>query len=205
MNDQTATIAVLRGAPNSDVQALLRKLVERWRGTARLAGVVGEGHGIPDRECGAGYLRSLATGERFPIFTDRGSPTGCHLDGRGAIDAATVSAWLETIGAHPAWARRSVQLWVFLPPLILMMLEQVALGTHHVLNILEYRLGSVFTHGLAAPGPDGAADPHLTLNLLFVNVDPLPAFANVDMWLGVGVAALLIVATIRIRQYRDDT
>jgi len=88
MNDQTATIAVLRGAPNSDVQALLRKLVERWRGTARLAGVVGEGHGIPDRECGAGYLRSLATGERFPIFTDRGSPTGCHLDGRGAIDAA---------------------------------------------------------------------------------------------------------------------
>ena len=88
MNDQTATIAVLRGAPNSDVQALLRKLVERWRGTARLAGVVGEGHGIPDRECGAGDLRSLATGERFPIFTDRGSPTGCHLDGRGAIDAA---------------------------------------------------------------------------------------------------------------------
>jgi hypothetical protein len=27
----------------------------------------------------------------------------------------------------------------------------------------------------------------------------------VDLWLGVCLAALLIVATIRIRQYRDDT
>ena len=88
MNDQISTIAVVRGAPNSDVQELLRTLVERWRGTVRLAGVVGEGHGIPERECGAGYLRSLATGERFSIFTDRGSQTGCQLDGRGALAAA---------------------------------------------------------------------------------------------------------------------
>ncbi len=88
MKSQTASVAVIRGAPNSEIQALLRTLVERWRGTARLAGVVDEGHGIPDRECGAGYLRSLTSGERFSIFTDGGSPTGCHLDGRGALAAA---------------------------------------------------------------------------------------------------------------------
>ncbi|HTY92308.1 MAG TPA: hypothetical protein VMC02_00350 [Steroidobacteraceae bacterium] len=105
-----------------------------------------------------------------------------------------------------AWARRSVQLWVFLPPVILVMMERMALGSHHVMDILFYRLGTVFAHsGLTFPGIGGAAAQRPTLNLLLVNVDPLPVFANVDLWLGVGVAALLIVATIRIRQYRDDT
>ena len=105
-----------------------------------------------------------------------------------------------------AWARRSVWLWVFLPPVILIMMERIVLGSSHVWNILWYRLGGVFTHaGVNYPGFGNAAGQHPTLNLLFVNVDPLPVFANVDLWLGVGVAALLIVATIRIRQYRDDT
>ncbi len=105
-----------------------------------------------------------------------------------------------------AWARRSVQLWVFLPPVILIMMERFALGTNHVLTILLYRLGGVFTHsGMAYPAFGNAGSQHPTLNLLFVNVDPMPVFANVDLWLGVGLAALLIVATVRIRQYRDDT
>ncbi|MGH7727371.1 MAG: DUF2478 domain-containing protein [Vulcanimicrobiaceae bacterium] len=88
MSDAVHPIAVIRGASNYDVQALLRSLAERWRGILRLAGVVGEPQGIPDRECSAGYLRSLATGERFPIFTDRDSPTACQLDGPGALSAA---------------------------------------------------------------------------------------------------------------------
>lgn len=88
MENQTATIAVVRGAQNSDIQALFRTLVERWRGTVRLAGVVGEEHGIPDRKCSAGYLNCLTTGEKFPTFTDRGSPTACHLDGRGVLTAS---------------------------------------------------------------------------------------------------------------------
>jgi ABC-2 type transport system permease protein len=105
-----------------------------------------------------------------------------------------------------AWARRSVWLWVLLPPVILFVTEYFALHTNHVWNILVYRLGGVFTHaGMSYPAFSAGAAQHPTLNLLFVTVDPLPVFANVDMWLGVGVAALLIVATIRIRQYRDDT
>jgi hypothetical protein len=88
MEHQTSAIAVVRGGSSSDIQALLRALADRWRGTLRLAGVLGDAHGIPGRKCGAGYLRSLATGERFPIFTDRASPTGCYLDGRGALAAS---------------------------------------------------------------------------------------------------------------------
>jgi ABC-2 type transport system permease protein len=105
-----------------------------------------------------------------------------------------------------AWARRSVQLWVFLTPAILIIMERMVLGSHHVLNVLEYRLGNVFTHrALSFPGLGDAADQPLTLNLLVANVDPIPVLTNVDLWLGLVVAALLIVATVRIRQYRDDT
>jgi ABC-2 type transport system permease protein len=121
----------------------------------------------------------------------------------GVLWYAPITAFLMLVSA---WARRSVQLWVFLPPVILIMMERMALGTSHVLDILLYRLGTVFAHG-GPPDPDigNAAGQHPTLNLLMVNVDPLPVFANVDLWLGVVLAALLIVATIRIRQYRDDT
>ncbi len=119
----------------------------------------------------------------------------------GVLWFAPITAFLLLVSA---WARRSVQLWVFLPPVILMIMERIALGTHHVMDVLLYRLGGVFTHsGLMVLG--NPAGQHLTLNLLFVNIDPLPVLANVDLWLGVGLAALLIVATIRIRQYRDDT
>jgi hypothetical protein len=31
------------------------------------------------------------------------------------------------------------------------------------------------------------------------------AFLNIDLWLGLAVAALLVFAAIRLRRYRDDT
>ncbi len=125
-----------------------------------------------------------------------------------AVVAAVL--WFAPITAYlllvSAWARRSVWLWVLLPPVILFVTEYFALHSDHVWHILLYRLGGVFTHsGMTYPAFSPAAAQHPTLNLLFVNVDPMPVFANADLWFGVLVAALLIVATIRIRQYRDDT
>jgi ABC-2 type transport system permease protein len=121
----------------------------------------------------------------------------------GTLWYAPITAFLMLVSA---WARRSVQLWVFLPPIILAVGESFALGSHHIRNVLFYRLGGVFAHpGMIVPGPVTGTDPRGTLNLLFANIDPSPVFANVDLWLGLVVAAVLIVATIRIRQYRDDT
>jgi len=142
------------------------------------------------------------------VFWDAG--TWLRIQGVSLLAVVAGVLWYAPITAFllllSAWARRSVQLWVFLPPVILIMLERIALGTHHVMDILFYRLGAVFTHsGMAFSHSQVLADQGPTLNLLFVTVDPLPVFSNVDTWLGVGVAALLIVATIRIRQYRDDT
>jgi len=131
-----------------------------------------------------------------------------RIQGTSLLAVVAAVLWYAPITAFllliSAWARRSVQLWVLLPPAILILMEPIALGTNHVRDVVLYRLGAVFAHA-GPPGFGDAAGQRPTLNLLFVNVDPLPLFGNADLWLGVGVAALLIVATIRIRQYRDDT
>jgi hypothetical protein len=89
VDDLVKKIAVVQGVPSAQVQQLFRTLVERWQPTACLAGVVAEDHGLTDRACSAGFLRSLGDGERFPIFQDLGpnAPT-CHLAGDGAVMAA---------------------------------------------------------------------------------------------------------------------
>lgn len=89
MSNPVERIAVVQGAPSTVVQDLFRQLVEHWRPSVRLAGVIAEDHGLPDRFCSAGFLRSLASGERFAIFQDAGPGSKtCHLDGNGAHAAA---------------------------------------------------------------------------------------------------------------------
>ena len=89
MDDPAKMIAVVRGGSNADVEQTFRTLVDRWRPTVRLAGLVAEGHGLADRACNAGFLRNIATAERFSIFHDLGpDSTVCHLDGAGALTAA---------------------------------------------------------------------------------------------------------------------
>jgi hypothetical protein len=88
MDDRVSRIAVVQGAPSAVVQELFRSFAERRRPPARLAGVLAEDHGLPDRACTAGYLCSLVDGTRHPIFQDLGRGSGCHLSGDGAVVAA---------------------------------------------------------------------------------------------------------------------
>jgi hypothetical protein len=89
MQQPVKKIAVVQGAASAEVQDLFRALVQRWRSSVRLAGVVAEDHGLTDRACSAGYLRSLGNDERFAIFQDRGPGSrGCHLDSAGVSLAA---------------------------------------------------------------------------------------------------------------------
>jgi hypothetical protein len=89
MDTRMARIGVVRGTSGAQVQDVLRALAERWRGSVRLAGLIAEDHGLADRACSAGFLRNIATGERFSIFHDLGPGSSvCHLDGTGALTAA---------------------------------------------------------------------------------------------------------------------
>lgn len=89
MDATVKTIAVVRDAPSDAVQALFHDLIEGWQGSARIAGVLAEGHGLEGRRCNAGFLRSIRDGSRYPIFQDLGSGSqACQLDGRGASEAS---------------------------------------------------------------------------------------------------------------------
>src|SRR5580658_1727495 len=89
MDTPVKTIAVVQGAPGATVQEIFRGLIDRWRPSARIAGVIAETHGLADRSCSAGFLQSIATAERFSVFQDLGpGSTECHLDGGGMLPAA---------------------------------------------------------------------------------------------------------------------
>jgi hypothetical protein len=89
MDSSEKKIAVVRGTSGAQVEDIFKTLVERWRGDFRLAGLIAESHGLDDRACSAGYLRNIATAERFQIFSDLGPGSAtCHLNGDGALAAA---------------------------------------------------------------------------------------------------------------------
>ncbi len=89
MKTPATMIAVVRDASSAAVADTFRTLVDQWQKTVRLAGLIAEGHGLADRACSAGFLRNIATAERFSIFEDTGpGSTVCHLDGAGALSAS---------------------------------------------------------------------------------------------------------------------
>ena len=120
---------------------------------------------------------------------------------------APIAAYLMVISA---WARRNVFLWAVLPPVILWVVETIAFGTRYVRDLLVYRLGGVWSicrnnfrgHGV----PDGSFWKQHRLSPRCSTSSASPdLFTNIDLWLGLIVAAALVYAAIRIRRYRDDT
>lgn len=88
----TSPIAVVGGIESSKLQELLSSFAAECRSRGlKVAGVIAEAHGLPDRTCSAGILRNIASKEGFPIYlADSPAGTSCHLDSRG-VDAACAS------------------------------------------------------------------------------------------------------------------
>lgn len=82
-------VAAIVGGDGTPTQALLSDAVAAWRAAGvKVGGVIAETHGIPDRTCGAGLLRDIATGKSYKIyFLTAPSNTACHLDASG-VEAA---------------------------------------------------------------------------------------------------------------------
>lgn len=77
----------------------MQEAIALWRAEGiRVAGLVEETHGLPDRVCNAGVLRDVVTGSTFSIYLDA-LPAGktCHIDSLGAERAcAAILAQIET-------------------------------------------------------------------------------------------------------------
>jgi hypothetical protein len=86
MDPAVKTIAAVQGASSAIVRNIFHALVARWQSSARIAGVLEESHGQDNQVCGAGYLRSIASGVRYSMFQDLGpGATGCRIDPAGVL------------------------------------------------------------------------------------------------------------------------
>ena len=90
-------IAAVLEDDGTATQALLATMVADWRDSgAKIAGVIAELHGLPDRTCGAGFLRDIASGKPYRIYLEAPSrQNSCHLDAAGV--ASVCKAILDQI------------------------------------------------------------------------------------------------------------
>jgi ABC-2 type transport system permease protein len=150
-------------------------------------------------------------------FWDTG--TWLQLEAVSFVGLIIAMLWYAPITAYlmflSALVRRNVQLWVFLPPIVAIILEQRLLGTHYLLTVILYRLQGGWQAGIVryvqqlftgqSSAPDAAslssnANPNpLTL------INPAQEFGNVDLWIGLAVAVVLFFVAARVRRYRDET
>jgi ABC-2 type transport system permease protein len=109
-----------------------------------------------------------------------------------------------------AWARRNVYLWVTLVPLVAIIVERIAFGTHHISGLISYRSGgiwkSVHVEG-AVLGSVTSVGQAMVVSIpsLFDRVHVGPAFTNIDLWLGLAFAGGCAYAAAWLRRYRDDS
>lgn len=111
-----------------------------------------------------------------------------------ALWHAPIYGWLMLVSG---WARRAAFLWAFLPLIAIQIFEKIAFGTSYFAALLNpHFLG--WLHGAFVPLGKG----HMTMKPLTA-LDPGATLWTPDLWLGVAVAALLIVAAVRLRRYRE--
>jgi len=141
------------------------------------------------------------------------TPTWLHMQLAGLVGLAAASLWYAPLTAYlmlvSVWARRNVSLWVLLPPLVAALLERIAFGSTHIWTVIWYRVVGVWSQmslggvlgSTAREHRPAPSSPTEFLDYLA----PWAAFRNIDLWIGVAIAAVLIYAVIRVRRYRDDT
>ena len=102
-------------------------------------------------------------------------------------------------------AKRNPLMWA-LVPLLLALIEFILFHTTYLWTFILYRI-----HGIWDVLANGGNlrffhDRHMPpLDALWGELNFQGAFTNLDLWLGVLVAAGLVYAAIRIRRFRDDT
>jgi len=109
-----------------------------------------------------------------------------------------------------AVVRRNVLMWVTVVPLVAVIVERIAFGTRHLTNFLNYRTFGIWgdlhveSAILGSMTPVGGNE-FVSIPELFDRVHVLPAFQNIDLWLGLLFTAGCLFAAARVRRYRDET
>jgi ABC-2 type transport system permease protein len=91
-----------------------------------------------------------------------------------------------------AWAKRAPFLWAVVPPVALGIVEKIAFNTEYVFHLLRDRFSGESSG--AVTGTGGMKLDSMQL------MDPLHFLASPGLWIGLVVAALFLVATVRLRR-----
>ena len=116
-----------------------------------------------------------------------------------AYSLATLALWHAPIYAWfllvSGWARRATFLWAVLPFVLISMLERMALGTSYFGKMVTYRLMGHVHRAFDLP-PNAHQVNSLT------QLTPAKFLSTPGLWIGLLLAAGLIVAAVRLRRER---
>jgi ABC-2 type transport system permease protein len=111
---------------------------------------------------------------------------------------ATLSIWYAPLYAWlllaSGWAPRAPFLWAVLPPLALAVAEKIAFGTWYIGEMLHYFFSAEYRQAFSVEG--GLPIDQLS------NLDPVKFFSTPSVWVGLMVAAILLVLASLLRRYR---
>jgi ABC-2 type transport system permease protein len=120
-----------------------------------------------------------------------------------------LTAWLIFVSS---WVRRSPVLGAILVPAAVALVERIAFGTSYVVSLLKYRGSTGFIDTAFAPAAqrgqmaihEGGFNLQLDLpDHIFQTMDPVRFFSSAQVWLGIVIAVALVIATVRLRRYRE--
>jgi len=116
-----------------------------------------------------------------------------HLFTAHALWPFPVFCWLLLVSG---WARRAPLLWAALPPAVIGALEKLIFGTNRFVTVVGTRVVG------------GGAPTDMTSGEMFptgpmTHLTPLRYLAAPGLWIGLAIAAVCLVAAVRMRRYRD--
>jgi ABC-2 type transport system permease protein len=120
----------------------------------------------------------------------------------GVLWNAPIAGYLLLVSAL---AKRNPLMWA-LVPLLLALIEYILSRTTYLWTFIVYRIGGIWDVLANGGNLPFLHERHMQpLDALWGELNFQAAFINLDLWLGVLVAAGLVYAATRIRRFRDDS
>jgi ABC-2 type transport system permease protein len=201
------SILFWKSLPVSDAQTVLSKLI-----VALAVVPLGVYALTIATDIAASAILTLRFGNSETMRTLLHWDTGLWLQTQAFILSAllVVMLWYAPIAAYlllvSAWAKRNVMLWAILPPLLAFIAERIALQSNFVGRLIAYRMNGAW-HAIALSHQfSGKTDGEsAVLALSTGQLRPFALLQNVDLWLGLIAAGLMVWLTIRIRRHQTES
>ncbi len=110
---------------------------------------------------------------------------------------APIYAWLLLVSS---WARRATFLWAVLPWLAIGAIEKLAFDTTFFIHMLVRRLTGGFEEGFVVA--KYSRDGHMPVVERLTQFDPIKFLSSPGLWIGLIIAAVFLIATVRLRRSR---